>query len=202
MKDVIEPMASAPPAMNAKPRLSRRAMIGFAVTTIVSASLLLLLFARLMSASQSLGNSGPSSVLGHAAPDFTISLWNAQTGQTLHLADLKGKPVVVNFWASWCTPCTDEAPILEAASHQYAAQGVVFVGIAYEDVQANAVQFLQQHDITYKVGPDKGGTISIAYGIPTVPETVFINRAGVVTDVFGGALSQNLLDQRVAKILA
>ena len=202
MKDVMEAADQQPPEMTrAAPRLSRRAIVGFVVTTILSASLLLLLFARLLSASQAVGDSGTSPIVGHTAPDFTITLLNGQSGQKLHLADLKGKPVVVNFWASWCDPCTEEAPVLEAAAHKYAAQGVVFVGVAYEDVQANSVQFLQQYGITYPVGPDTSGAISISYGVPTVPETVFINPSGVVVDKFGGALSPNMLDQRIAEIL-
>jgi cytochrome c biogenesis protein CcmG, thiol:disulfide interchange protein DsbE len=203
MKDITGTQGiQSPGEKDAHPRLSRRAIVGFVVTTVLSASLLLLLFARLISASQSVGDSGASPIVGHAAPDFTITLLNAQTGQKLHLADLKGRPVVLNFWASWCIPCTDEAPILEAGSQKYAAQGVVFVGIAYEDVASDSAQFLQQHNITYLVGPDKSGAIAISYGVPSVPETVFINRQGIVVDKFGGALSQNMLDQRVAKILA
>lgn len=208
MKNVQEQeVREAPPAPSAgpsggRPRLSRRAIVGFVVTTVLSASLLLLLFVRLLNASQSIGTSGVSPIVGHAAPGFTITLLNARTGQRLSLADLKGKPVVVNFWASWCTPCADEAPILEAGARQYAAQGVVFVGIAYEDEPSDSLQFLQQHGVTYATGRDGSGAIAISYGVPAPPETVFIDRQGVVVEVFSGPLSKTLLDQRVAKILA
>jgi cytochrome c biogenesis protein CcmG/thiol:disulfide interchange protein DsbE len=203
MKDVTEATERQTPTemTGTPPRLSRRAIVGFVVTTLLSASLLLLLFVRLLSASQAVSGTGTSPIVGHAAPNFTITLWNGQTGQKLHLADLKGRPVVLNFWASWCDPCVAEAPILQTAAQHYAAQGIVFVGIAYEDIQANAVRFLQQYGITYPVGPDTSGAISIAYGVPSVPETVFINRNGMVVDKFDGALTQNFLDQRVAKIL-
>lgn len=208
MKDTIGATESQSPAkMGAqRPRLSRRAIVGFVVTTLLSASLLLLLFVRLLNASQAASTAGASPVVGHGAPDFTISLLNGQAEQKLHLADLKGKPVVVNFWASWCDPCIDEAPVLEAASQKYAAQGVVFVGITYEDVQADSMRFLQQYGVTYPVGTDgstkTSGAIAISYGVLSPPETFFINRSGVVVSQFDGALSPNLLDQRVAGILA
>ena len=210
MKDTTEATESQSPAkMGAqRPRLSRRAIVGFVVTTLLSASLLLLLFVRLFNASQAASNAGIAPVVGHAAPDFTITLLNAQGGQTktMHLADLKGKPVVLNFWASWCDPCIDEAPVLEVASQKYAAQGVLFVGITYEDVQADSLRFLQQYGVTYPVGTDgaskTAGATAIAYGVISPPETFFINRSGIVVSQFGGALSPNMLEQCVAKILA
>ena len=204
--EVTEAHSPSPAKMEAqRPRLSRRAIIGFVVTTILSASLLLLLFVRLINASQAVGNAGTSPVVGHAAPDFSVSLLNGKAGQTLRLADLKGKPVVVNFWASWCDPCVDEAPVLEAASQRYAAQGVVFVGVSYEDEPSDSMRFLQQYGVTYPVGTDGSaktpGAIAIAYGVLSPPETYFINPNGVVVDEFSGPLSANLLDQRVARIL-
>lgn len=198
MKDVTE---------QPRPQLSRRAIVGFVVTSLVSASLLLLLFLRLLTANQAIGNSGFQSIVGHAAPDFTAPLLNGDAGQNVHLASLKGKPVVLNFWGSWCIPCGDEAPVLEAASKQYAAQGVVFLGIAEQDSPGNSLRFIQQYGITYLMARDGKddntlGTVSIAYGVPSPPMTIFINAQGVVVDEFTGTLSKNLLDTRVAKILA
>ena len=207
MKDTFEATESPSPAtMEAhRPRLSRRAIVGFVVTTILSASLLLLLFVRLMNANQAASNAGTAPVVGHTAPNFSISLLNGKSGQALSLADLKGKPVVLNFWASWCDPCIDEAPVLEAASQRYASQGVVFVGITYEDAQPDSMRFLQQYGITYPTGTDgnakDSGAIAISYGVLSPPETFFIDRSGIVVSQFGGALSPNMLDQRIAKIL-
>src|SRR5579885_3012669 len=113
--------------------LSRRTILWFVLTTLASAALLILLFARLVSASQNVAVLSASPLIGHPAPDFTISVWNGAAGQQIHLAALKGKPVVVNFWASTCVPCQTESPVLVEAAKQYASQGVVFVGVDSED---------------------------------------------------------------------
>jgi cytochrome c biogenesis protein CcmG/thiol:disulfide interchange protein DsbE len=181
--------------------LSRRTIIGFVATTTASAALLVLLFARLVSASQNAASVQSFPLIGHTAPDFTISVWNGAAGEKLHLAALKGKPVVVNFWASTCIPCQDESQVLTAAAKRYVPQGVVFVGVDSEDATAEGVAFLKQYGITYPTGPDTTGSIAVAYGVTGVPETVFIDRNGIVTDKFGGALTAKLLDERVARIL-
>ena len=91
--------------------------------------------------------------------------------------------------------------LLEAASRQFAAQGVIFVGVSYEDEPSDSTRFLQQYGVTYPVGTDGSaktpGAIAIAYGVLAPPETYFINRSGVVVDEFSGPLSANLLDQPV-----
>src|SRR4051812_30686779 len=85
--------------------------------------------------------------IGGPAPTF--SLGRLDGGGTLDLASLRGKPVVLNFWASWCVPCKGEAPMLERASRQYRKQGVVFVGIDWHDVKSDARRFLSHHSVTY-----------------------------------------------------
>jgi cytochrome c biogenesis protein CcmG/thiol:disulfide interchange protein DsbE len=182
-------------------RLSRRTILGFVLTTAASAALLILLFARLMAASQNAATVSQSPLIGHAAPDFTISVWNGTTGEKIHLAALKGKPVVVNFWSSTCIPCQDESQVLTDGARRYAAQGVVFVGVNFDDATADGVAFLKKYGITYPTGPDTTGSIVVAYGVTGVPETAFIDRNGVVVDKFGGALTARFLDERVAQIL-
>jgi cytochrome c biogenesis protein CcmG, thiol:disulfide interchange protein DsbE len=181
--------------------LSRRTIIGFVLTTAASAGLLILLFARLVSASQNAAAVSDFPLIGHTAPDFTITVWNGTTGQKVHLAALKGKPVVVNFWASTCIPCQDESKILTDGAKKYGPQGVMFVGVDSEDAAPEGTAFLKQYGITYPTGADTTGSIAVAYGVTGVPETVFIDRNGVVTDKFGGALTAHLLDERVAPIL-
>ena len=114
--------------------------------------------------------------IGGPAPAF--SLRRLDTSGTLALASLRGKPVVLNFWASWCVPCKGEAKMLEDAWRQYRSQGVVFVGIDWHDVKSDARRFLDHHGVTYPTVLDGSGSITDRYGVVGVPETYFIDRRG------------------------
>lgn len=116
----------------------------------------------------------PRAVSGKRAPSFTnLPLLS---GGTLSSVDLAGKPVVFNFWASWCEPCQQEAPTLEAMYKRYQAQGVVFIGIDYEDLNPDAEAFVKQEGITYPILLDPGGTLATQFGITGVPQTYFVDR--------------------------
>lgn len=183
-------------------RLSQRSIIGFVLTTVITAGLLLLLFVRLLNASHAAAsNAATTLIVGHQAPDFTIQTWNGAPGQKVHLADLKGKPVVVNFFASWCGPCQEEAPVFAKAYQQYAPQGVVFVGVAFEDKQADATSFLTQYGVKYAAGPDPDGAIAVSYAVTGVPETVFIDRTGRITYKWGGALDEATAKTQIEALL-
>jgi len=119
------------------------------------------------------------------APDFTITTFE---GETLSLADLRGKGVVVNFWASWCDPCRDEAPILEEAWRREEANGIVFVGLDYLDQEPAALAFMDEYDITYPSGPDIASQAARRYGILGVPETFFIDAEGNIAGQFTGPI--------------
>lgn len=183
------------------PGLSRRGMLSLAGVSVASLALLLLLFSRLVAAGHAVNQAPSSPLIGHPAPDFTIVTWNGDAGQRVHLADLKGKAVVVNFWASWCADCSDEARVLQAAWQKYHADRVMFVGIAYNDQQAAGTTFLQQHGIQYPSGAEQNGTASVDYAVTGVPETVFINARGVVVSKSLGAVSDGALDQAVQGLL-
>lgn len=109
------------------------------------------------------------------APDFKITSFE---GQTLKLSDLKGKVVVINFWASWCPPCRDEAPFLEKTWRQYKDRGVVFIGVDYVDTDSAALAYLKEFGVTYFNGTDLRSEISQKYRIKGVPETYFVGKDG------------------------
>jgi cytochrome c biogenesis protein CcmG, thiol:disulfide interchange protein DsbE len=120
---------------------------------------------------------GPVQV-GKAAPDFSLTTFE---GEQVDLASLTGKVVVMNFWASWCKPCEQEAADLEEAWRFYAPRGdVVFLGIDWTDTEPNAKEYLEKFSITYPNGPDLGTRISQSYRTTGVPETYIIDQQGIL----------------------
>ncbi|HEY1297651.1 MAG TPA: TlpA disulfide reductase family protein [Chloroflexota bacterium] len=111
-----------------------------------------------------------------SAPDFSLGLFDGSTF-TLSNALQSGKPVVVNFWASWCGPCADEAPVMQDAARRY-GDSVTFVGVDVQDVDSDAQAFMQKYGITYQNGSGNAGPISVQYGMRGVPETYFIASDG------------------------
>ena len=118
---------------------------------------------------------GPIGV-GKPAPDFTLTTFE---GEQITLSDLSGKVVLVNFWASWCKPCEQEAVDLENAWRHYEPGGeVVFLGVDWTDTEPKAMEYLEKFDITYPNGPDLGTRISQSYRTTGVPETYIIDKNG------------------------
>ncbi|HEX9012580.1 MAG TPA: TlpA disulfide reductase family protein [Anaerolineaceae bacterium] len=115
-------------------------------------------------------------IRGQDVPPIVLTAFD---GTTVNTSDLKGKVVVLNFWASWCKPCEGEAAALESAWKDYQPGGqVVFLGVDYVDTEPEARAYLKQFNITYTNGPDLGTKISQMFRITGVPETYFIDRSG------------------------
>jgi len=132
------------------------------------------------------------------APAFTFTTFD---GETISLADLSGKGVVLNFWASWCDPCRDEAALLEQTWQQEKEHDIVFLGLDYLDQEPAAKAYLAEFGITYPNGPDLQSAAARRYGIKGVPETFFIDPTGKITDiVIGPIVSMAKMDEYLAKI--
>lgn len=136
------------------------------------------------------------------APEFDLALMNGDANVTLE--ELKGKTVVVNFWASWCGPCREEMPALQTSSEAH-GDDVVFVGVgAKNDDQDAAEEFVEEFDITYPIGRDTeggdalAGAIEKGFGVPAYPATFFITPDGMINQIVFGALETEELDTYIA----
>jgi cytochrome c biogenesis protein CcmG, thiol:disulfide interchange protein DsbE len=133
------------------------------------------------------------------ALDFTLTTLD---GQDVRLSDLRGQVVVINFWASWCVPCRDEAPALQAVWERYRDRGVVLLGVAWTDTERNARAFIDEFSQNYPNGLDLGTRIGELYGITGVPETFVINQQGQVVGFYPIALQQDQLAAVIESVLA
>jgi cytochrome c-type biogenesis protein CcmF len=137
-------------------------------------------------------------LLGQPAPDFTLDLLD---GSTFTLSDLRGQVVVINFWATWCPPCEDEMPDLQTVWEEYQANGVVFVGIAFDDEESAVRDMASRYGATYALGLEAEGSISTAYGITGVPETFVVDADGNVTHVYIGPVTADELREALDGLL-
>jgi cytochrome c biogenesis protein CcmG/thiol:disulfide interchange protein DsbE len=172
-------------------RLPRGYYVGAAIAPFV---LLLLWGAFLL-----LRPTGPTVVrVGDAAPAFALADLD---GNPVSLAELQGRPVIVNFWASWCGPCLDEVPMLRDAASAHARDGLAIVGIVFRDRSEAARAFLARMGAAWPGVMDPGEAVAARYGIIWPPDSFFINRDGVVTARQIGQLSAADLERGLAGIL-
>lgn len=194
------PAAQEPAAR--KQRSRKRSITIFVVVSLLNVGLLVLLWTQLLSPAPKPANGLSTSdpMIGKAAPNFTLSLLSAHGASTLSLASLKGKPVMLNMWNSTCVPCIAEAPLLQKQWTQAKSQGVVFLGVDYQDVPSDGLHFLSQYNVTYPNVLDATGSVAINYGVTGTPETFFINRQGIVVAHVIGELTQQVLQQNLRLI--
>lgn len=132
------------------------------------------------------------------APDFEFTTFD---GETMALSDLRGKVVVLNFWASWCATCRDEAYALEYTWRAYQDRGVVFLGIAYADNGPRSLEYIDEFGISYMNAPDIGTEISEMYHIQAAPETFIIDRDGNVAHFVVSAMTEEQLVSYIEGLL-
>ena len=139
-----------------------------------------------------------SPLVGRTAPEFRLV---SLDGATIDLAGLRGRSVVLNFWASWCIPCRDEAPLLRAAQDRYAALDVAFLGVVYQDSAPSAQAFVDRYGIAYPSLLDPDGRTALDYGVYGIPETYFIAADGIIRAKQIGPLDAATLERQIAEAL-
>lgn len=178
-------------ATDGAPRSSRWRWLARGAAILLIVGLLALLGWGLVQAANGPRDSG-------LAPDFTLTGFD---GQTATLSQLRGQMVIINFWASWCPPCREEAAYLEQTWRKYQNKGVVFIGVDWVDTEKEALAYIAEFDITYLNGPDLGTRIAQAYRIQGVPETFYVDKRGQLRGVHIGPLSSPELDNRIDELL-
>jgi cytochrome c biogenesis protein CcmG/thiol:disulfide interchange protein DsbE len=134
-----------------------------------------------------------------AAPDFTLPKL-AEAGK-LSLASFRGKVVIVNFWASWCVPCKQEARDLEAGYRRWRGKGVVVLGVDSEDYSGDGRSFARRHRLTYPLVHEAGDSVKQRYGVSGYPESFFVDRSGKVVHYVIGPVTASTFDEYVRRAL-
>lgn len=149
--------------------------------------------------------SASSALLNKPAPNFTL---RTADGKVVTMRSLRGRPVVLNFWATWCPPCLTEHPNLLHAWRKYGAKGVAFVGITIRDSAAAARAYQRKHGGAWPALQDPGQRTAINYGVTEPPETFLIDRRGIVrykatgAVATGGAITSESFDRKIERLLA
>ena len=140
----------------------------------------------------------PFMLKGKPAPDFSLQELRGQNRVTL--SRLRGRPVIINFWATWCGPCKLEHPVLDWGQRQYGEQ-VAFLGVVFEDTAENAGEFLKRSPPTYPQLWDPLSQMAVDYGVAGVPETYFIDGKGIIRSKYVGPIPPEELSARVKDLL-
>ena len=143
----------------------------------------------------------PIPARGFLTPDFSLT---SLTGETIALSDLRGRAVLLNFWASWCTPCRAEMPAIQAIHADYAARGLVVlaVNVTAQDSRSAAESFAAENALTFPILLDEAGDVNRLYQVDSLPTTFFIGPDGVIREiVIGGPMSEASLRIRAESLL-
>jgi cytochrome c biogenesis protein CcmG/thiol:disulfide interchange protein DsbE len=189
-----EPLVSAQASVHRGPDLRRLSLRHLVVAATLPVILLVLIGIVLLWRAPA----PAAGTVGSVAPDITLVDLG---GETIRLADLRGRPVVVNFWASWCGPCIEEFPLLRDAAERHAADGLVVIGVVYQDRTEAARDFMARNDGTWPAAMDPGERAATAFNILGPPETFFIGPDGTIAARQLGQFSAASLERHLAAII-
>ncbi|WP_437676081.1 TlpA family protein disulfide reductase [Sorangium sp. So ce131] len=145
---------------------------------------------------------GVGGMIGAEAPDVTLPVAvNGDPGARMQLAELKGQPVILDFWATWCGPCAVQAPILDRIARRYQGKGLVVLGVNVDDPPHVAAQYALQKGLSYPILIDVTRDASARYGVDKLPSLVVIDRQGKIAAYLTGIVDEESLSEIVAATL-
>lgn len=143
----------------------------------------------------------PAPAKGFLAPDFSLQTLD---GGVITMSELRGKPVIINLWASWCPPCRAEMPALQNIHDEFGDQGLTILAVnaTNQDDLDSAIAFVDEHQLTFPILLDTEGKVSASYQLRSLPTTFFVEASGIIQEVVvGGPMAEALLRVRVSQLL-
>jgi len=169
--------------------------IGLIIPTLIVLTLLLAACGDSAKSDKGVNEYAPK--IGYLAPDFQLKDYN---GNLIKLSDFKGKPVIINFWATWCPPCRAEMPEIEAAYRKYKKDGLIVLGVDAREDEATIRKYVEDGGYSWQMPIDDGETI-ITYRVVAFPTSFFVDKEGYVRATQVGGMDKKGLEERLAKIL-
>jgi thiol-disulfide isomerase/thioredoxin len=142
---------------------------------------------------------GTGPKVGQLAPDFALN--DVHTGRPIRLSSLRGKPVWINFWASWCPPCKAELPDMKQVYARYEAKGLVLLGVDMQEDPAVVKPFASDNGYTWNIAVDSDGSVTNTYYVFSIPSHIFVGGDGVIKSIQIGTMTQAMMEEHLSKIM-
>ena len=151
-----------------------------------------------VASAKGINNTGAQPTVGHPAPNFVMQY---EDGSSAALRDLSGRPILINFWATWCPPCRREMPDLIEAYETHKDEGLIVIEVNSAETAAQVADFVEQFNVTAPVILDARNEVMTIYRTNSLPASFFIDRAGVIQAHWPGFMDKDTLDELLGKIL-